>query len=162
MLACIPVVIVHELGHALAMRLMGVRPIRLTATVSGFSMDYEGILSGWEECVAAVSGPAFGLLFTLACSILGKVFDNESMLLCAGLGLVLNLFNLLPSLPLDGGRALQGLLSQSQSGGRIVKLVSALTIAALIAVGLISIRTGDGAAILVAGIWLLVMWIDGT
>lgn len=161
-MACIPVVLTHELGHALAMRLMGVRPIRLTATVSGFSMDYEGILSGKAECLAALAGPAFGLLFSLICSVIGKTLNNDSLLLCAGLGVVLNLFNLLPSLPLDGGRALRGLLSNSQSGDRLVKFISGLTISALICAGLFMVRNGEGAAIIIAGLWLLVMRIDGT
>ena len=96
LLACL----LHELAHYGALRLAGagVRRVRLTAV--GAEMEVEGNLSyGWD-CLAALSGPGCNLLLALLCcrQPWGRLF--------AGLSLALGCFNLLPILPLDGGRML--------------------------------------------------------
>ncbi len=155
--ACMPAIAVHELGHVLAMRSFGVSPIRLTADTSGLSLDYAGSLDSTSEFFVALSGPALGLMFALACSKLGRALNSEYLLLCSGLGTVINLFNLLPSVPLDGGRALRCLLYRIRCGEAAVTVLGYATAAALISFGLCLIARGLGFAPFIAGVWLLIL-----
>lgn len=155
--ACVPAIAVHELGHVLVMLFFGVKPLRLSADTSGLSLDYAGSLDSTAEFFTALSGPALGLMFALTCSKLGRAYGSEYLLLCAGLGTVINLFNLLPCLPLDGGRALRAIFSQFRLGETVVTVLGYITAAVLISSGLWFIYHGQGFAPFIAGIWLLVL-----
>lgn len=155
--ACIPVIAVHELGHAAAMRCFGAKPVRLNATASGLSLDYRGSISGAAEIAAALAGPAAGLALAVICSKAGKILGNEYLLLCAGLGVIINFFNLLPCLPLDGGRALHGVVSGFACGEKFVSVVSWVTAIAVTAAGLYFAAEGKGVALCAAGTWLIIM-----
>lgn len=160
--ACIPVIAVHELGHAAAMRCFGASAVRLNATASGFSLDYHGGISGMAEVTAALAGPAAGLALAFFCSWAGKALGSEYLLLCAGLGAIINFFNLLPCLPLDGGRALHGALSGCAGGDRLVSALSWVTAIAVTAAGLYFAAAGKGVALCAAGGWLIIMRRNGT
>lgn len=94
----------HELGHYAALRRLGgwVRELRIS--VWGAEMRLGGRLSYGGELLAAAAGPAVNLLLGAAFSAAGG--RHELLYLLAGAQLVLGLFNLLPILPLDGGRIL--------------------------------------------------------
>lgn len=94
----------HELGHYAALRRLGgwVRELRIS--VWGAEMRLGGRLSYGGELLAAAAGPAVNLLLGVAFSAAGRW--AELLYLLAGAQLVLGLFNLLPILPLDGGRIL--------------------------------------------------------
>ncbi|MBP8640446.1 MAG: hypothetical protein KBI01_06055 [Oscillospiraceae bacterium] len=160
LLALLPAVLIHEMGHILIMLLLGAYPTRLNATLSGFAIDYTGILSDKQELLTALSGPVFGLLFSLVCAKLGSFRNSEYLLMCGGLGLILNLFNLLPAMPLDGGRALGFVLryligeSKAQTLARFISLLTALL---LIAWGLYLLARGFGFALFFAGSWLFIL-----
>lgn len=149
--ALAPVVAVHELGHALAMLLLGARPSRLTATATGLWLDYRGELNGTGEALCALAGPALGLAAAFFCSKLGKSLGSDNLLLCAGVGGIVNFFNLLPCLPLDGGRALAGL----GIGDRAVFCISLATSIMLTIFGFILAVNGRGVALCLCGGWLL-------
>ena len=158
--ALLPVVLVHELGHILTMLLFGAHPTRLKATLSGFEIDYSGIISDKQEMITALAGPSFGLVFSLLCAKLGQVWGSDYLLMCAGLGFVINFFNFLPVKPLDGGRvlsfALRYLLGEDRARP-VLRIVGLLTTILLLASGLYFIAKGFGCALFFAGIWLLTL-----
>lgn len=82
----------HELGHYAALRRLGgwVRAVRISAL--GAEMQVAGRMSYGGELLAAALG------------LLGRRW--EPLYLLAGAQAVLGCFNLLPILPLDGGRML--------------------------------------------------------
>ena len=104
----------HELGHYAALRRRGgwVRAVRISAL--GAEMQVAGRMSYGGEllAVAAVvilhlwkkNVPAVNLLLAAALGLLGRWW--EPLYLLAGAQAVLGCFNLLPILPLDGGRML--------------------------------------------------------
>jgi Zn-dependent protease len=59
----------------------------------------------WKEAQVALAGPILGSLAALGCWIAGEALDSELLVALAFTGFFLNLFNLIPLSPLDGGRA---------------------------------------------------------
>ena len=106
------VLFVHELGHYLAMLAFGYGNVRmffiplLGAAVSGRGHG----AAGWKKVVVALAGPLPGILAGGVLGGLGLYYHRPLLLRIAEMSLLLNGFNLLPVLPLDGGRVVQSLL----------------------------------------------------
>ncbi len=130
---------VHEAGHALALRLGGARVTRVTLGLSGAEMAYAGALTRGGEALAIAAGPAFGALWALLGLTAGGAFLRRSGAASA----LLTAFNLLPVLPLDGGRLAAALVGEG-SARRLSRAASLLLL------------TGGAAALLRFGApWLL-------
>jgi Zn-dependent protease len=56
------------------------------------------------EAYVGLAGPLVGTLGALACYFLARQFDSDLLLALAYAGMFLNLFNLIPLSPFDGGR----------------------------------------------------------
>ena len=98
---------IHELGHWLVLRHCGVQTASLRLTVFGAEMvSVSAGLSYGKELSAVLAGPLANLLWGLLRAGLGGPW-----VVPAGANLVLCGFNLLPVRPLDGGRALELLVS---------------------------------------------------
>ena len=105
-LACVAVpVLIHELGHIVCLRLLGLRICGFRAELRGLCMGYSGCTSGFGRMLAAAAGPAAGGLYALIASYAGKIYGSDWLLCSAGVSVILTAFNLLPALPLDGGYA---------------------------------------------------------
>lgn len=105
------VLVLHEGGHWLAMRLLGYRNVQvvLLPLAGGVTMGEEEMASAQDRVWVALAGPLPGLLLGAALLFGGA----EGMWLHFALLLVfVNVLNLLPVLPLDGGQVLQHLLPQ--------------------------------------------------
>ena len=161
--AVVPAVVLHELSHLLALRRVGAAPTRLSIGMSGLCIDYFGDLNAWEEIITALAGPAGGLAGALLCSQLGRMLASRFWTCCAGVGLLLSGFNLLPAMPLDGGRALFYCLSGRCSAAkarRILNVLGMLISISLILAGFFLFFRRCGIAVLAAGFWLLVLGVD--
>ena len=108
--------LLHEIGHLCAARLFGLRPSEAELTPFGAVMTLEGMESA--GCAAAflvaLGGPLFSLLGFLLCPLLLR-FTGLSFFLVAAFARyqwMLFLVNLLPALPLDGGRMLLAVLKR--------------------------------------------------
>ena len=111
----------HEAGHVLALRLCGGRVVQIRVELGGLCLMHTALCRHGEEAFAALAGPAAGLLWSAAMTNLWP--------LSAGLSLLLSIYNLLPALPLDGGRALLSL-----TGRRALLRLSGALCAAVMAV----------------------------
>ena len=102
---------VHESGHALEARRQG---LSVSAPVFIPFMGAAILLremphNAWREARMALAGPLVGALGAAVCWGLAVRFDSDLMLALAYFGFFLNLFNLLPIVPLDGGRVVAAL-----------------------------------------------------
>lgn len=151
----IPAIMIHEYGHVLAYRLAGHRaPIFRLAPFGGVAMSHDRSLSEAENAFVALMGPGISLAplviaVALQDALAGVVPTAAAWAyqVAALIGL-LNLFNLLPIFPLDGGRVLTALASL---GGpwpqRIVAVGSVLLLAlgaALASLPLLGLVAGFG------------------
>ncbi|RDI96224.1 CBS domain-containing protein [Meiothermus sp. QL-1] len=110
-------VLVHELGHALAARAYGVQTREITLWLLGGVAQLEQIpRARGAEAVIAVAGPIVSVLLAGFFGLWrGLVQEGPVLQFLLGylgfINLSLALFNLLPALPLDGGRILRSLLA---------------------------------------------------
>jgi Zn-dependent protease len=102
-------ILIHELGHGFAMKQQGVSagwPIFIPFFGAMIAMK-EAPRDRDAEAVIAYGGPLAGTLAALAAAALGLLFDSRLFMALAYTGFFLNLFNLTPVSPLDGGRVAQ-------------------------------------------------------
>lgn len=108
-------VLVHEFGHGLAGRALGLRvnEVELYPFGGVAKIDEPLELEPHVERRLAWAGPAFNLAAAgLAIVLYNRIFTgSEAALFFVRANLVLAAFNLLPALPLDGGRILRSYLS---------------------------------------------------
>jgi Zn-dependent protease len=98
--------LVHELGHVLASRVMGIRTsallfIPFIGAVVRLASPPASIKS---EANIALGGPALGTLSALVCLAVYFWTDGILMLALSYTACLINLFNLIPCAPFDGGR----------------------------------------------------------
>ncbi len=100
-------IFVHEMGHVVALRRRGVRagaPVFLPF-LGAFVKMKESPRSVFVEAETALAGPYTGTVGAFAVLLAGNANGSAMLRDLAFTGFLLNLFNLLPVLPLDGGRA---------------------------------------------------------
>jgi Zn-dependent protease len=100
-------IFVHELGHVIELRRQGVpasAPLFIPFLGAVIGMK-ELPDDAWKEARVALAGPILGSVGAAVCWIAGEALDSELLVGLAFVGFFLNLFNLIPIVPLDGGRA---------------------------------------------------------
>jgi len=134
--ACFISILVHELGHAFVMRHFGTRA---SIMLYGFG----GLASGnaywtrWQQVQVSLAGPLFGIILGLIFWQVGKISKNDPMLVSVfvsnmiWINIFWSLVNLLPVLPLDGGRVMEAALGNVRTA-----IIISIGTAALAAVAL--------------------------
>lgn len=120
--------VVHEYGHVKAMQYFGMKTkgIYLIPFVGGLALAENKINTRWQDVVIAIMGPFFGLLLSIISLLLYWITDMELFAGLAVYNALLNLFNLLPVLPLDGGHILKSIaFSMHTIVGLIICLLGA-------------------------------------
>jgi Zn-dependent protease len=99
-------IFVHEMGHALAMRQQGIRfsaPVFIPFVGAVIAM--RGMpRNAWVEAVVGIGGPVLGTVGAAVCMAVGIATGSAFWFALASTGFLLNLFNMIPVSPLDGGR----------------------------------------------------------
>jgi Zn-dependent protease len=101
------VLLAHELGHYYAYRAYGL-PVRLPIFVPFMGAFTAGAVAPELEHDAyiALAGPVTGLALAAACLGVGISTEDRFWYACADISAFLNLANMLPVLPFDGGRVI--------------------------------------------------------
>ncbi|MGV8123046.1 MAG: site-2 protease family protein [Candidatus Xenobiia bacterium LiM19] len=104
-------ILIHELGHVLALRFYGVKaslPIFIPF-VGAFVALKEMPKNVTIEAIVGIAGPILGTGGALFCYGVYLFTGQPFFLSLAYVGFLINLFNLMPVLPLDGGRIVAAL-----------------------------------------------------
>ncbi len=104
----VALLLVHELGHVIQLRREGLKASApmfipfLGAVISARSLGENAL----AEARVGLAGPILGSVGAAACVLIWHLTGNDIWRALAFTGFFLNLFNLLPVVPLDGGRAM--------------------------------------------------------
>jgi Zn-dependent protease len=100
-------IFVHEMGHVIELRRQGVRasaPMFIPFLGAFVSMR-EMPRNAYQEALSGLAGPYLGTAACIVVALWGHSTGSNFLLQLSAVGFLINLFNLLPMLPLDGGRA---------------------------------------------------------
>lgn len=127
-LALIACLVFHEYGHIRAMKYFGMKTkgIYLIPFMGGLALSDEKINTRWQDVVISIMGPTFGLLMSVGALMAYHATGHVFFAGLAAFNALLNLFNLLPILPLDGGHILKSIsFSMNSITGLIVCVIGA-------------------------------------
>ncbi len=98
---------VHEMGHVLQLKREGIKASApmFIPLLGAFVTMKEMPKDALAEARVGLAGPVLGTLGALGAWGIYAISENPLFLGLAYVGFLINLFNLLPMLPLDGGRA---------------------------------------------------------
>ncbi len=141
-------VVAHELGHSLVARRSGIETVEIELLpIGGISKLARSPEDPRVELRIAIAGPivsvALGMVFALAAVAAGvemwppTLYGGGFIARLAWVNLVLAAFNLLPALPLDGGRVLRAMLEQHTDRERATRL--AARVARVVAIAMIAV-----------------------
>lgn len=142
----------HELGHIGAAYFVGgsVKGLHLSVVGAELILNSEKPLSYGKELIVALAGPLSSFLCAFIAAKLGAY-------LLAGMCLGQGAFNVLPVLPLDGGRGLYALIAMLKNDGNAestLTVVSMLLVGALFGLGGILLRQYGNTTMMITAGWL--------
>jgi putative peptide zinc metalloprotease protein len=128
-LALLAILVFHEYGHLRAMQKFGIptKGMYLIPFVGGIAVG-DKPSSRWQDVYISLMGPVYGLFMTVVCYVAYLVTGSHFIGLLASFSALINLFNLLPIYPLDGGRVVKSLVF---SGRKAIALVFLLGLSAV-------------------------------
>jgi Zn-dependent protease len=115
-LALTATLVFHEWGHLRAMRRFGIptKGMYLIPFVGGIAVGDQA-RTHWQDVYISMMGPVFGLAMTVACYLIYLATSNHLVGLLASVSALVNVFNLLPIHPLDGGRVVKALVFSARN-----------------------------------------------
>lgn len=115
-------VLLHELGHLIAATALGAQVLSLELMPLGGVLHIGGLyrLARIQVLIIAAAGPLISLLAVIAAMLFPDVFSFQF----AWINLLLFAFNLLPGMPMDGGRMLAALLRKPLGIRRSVRIAA--------------------------------------
>lgn len=109
--ALVAVLMFHEYGHVRAMKKFGIptKGFYLIPFMGGIAVG-EKARTQWESLYISMMGPVYGLFMTFVFYVLFLATDSHFCGLVAAISAFLNLVNLFPIVPLDGGQVVKALV----------------------------------------------------
>jgi Zn-dependent protease len=149
-------VLLHEAAHALVARRLGVY-------VSGIELSFFGGAakmmqmprSANHEIAIAAAGPALSLLLGGAGFGLGAILHAPLFTYIGWINLVLAGFNLIPALPMDGGRILRALLTRRMDFVRATDIAVDVSRVAAIGFGILGLLGWFQLLLLAPLLWMM-------
>ena len=99
-------IFVHEMGHALVMKQQGIdagAPVFIPfvgAVIAMKSLPRDA----YVEALVGIGGPVLGTVGAVVCLLIGQATGSLFWYALASTGFLINMFNMIPISPLDGGR----------------------------------------------------------
>ena len=120
--ALLVVLLIHEFGHFFAMKLYNYQNVKLfiVPLLGAFVSGKKQTVSQKQMTIIILAGPVPGIIIGTVLYILNKSNPSETLKMLANVFIFINVFNLLPIYPLDGGRLLENLFIKNNHGIRLV------------------------------------------
>jgi Zn-dependent protease len=106
------ILFIHECGHFVAMKLFGYHNVKMffVPLFGAAVMGTNAHAPGWKKAVVALMGPVPGIVIGIVLTVVTLLTNNVQVGKVALMFLLINGFNLLPLVPLDGGWLLNTVL----------------------------------------------------
>jgi stage IV sporulation protein FB len=138
-------ILVHELGHALTAKYFGKR-VEIVLQAFGGYASYSGgaPLNRPKTFLITAAGPAIQILLGLVVLLFAHQFSGMSpqatyfLRILYGISFFWAILNLIPVLPLDGGRLMESLL-----GPQRIRLTLQISMAVAVGIGLLGLTLTD-------------------
>jgi Zn-dependent protease len=145
-------VLLHEVGHAVTARRFGIGVRAITLELLGGYTEMESDTpSARADLFVALVGPAVSAVIGLAAGVLWYVLPDGTLLTeltfqVAASNIIVAVFNALPGLPLDGGRALRAavwaITGNRHTGSRVAGWIGRAVAVGTVALALLLYRNG--------------------
>ena len=151
-------IVIHELGHAFAMRRFGARQVNILLYAFGGQAQGYRHFTRKEDIIVSAAGPAVQIAFGLALMLLLGDWRTSNPFIGAFVGTFIYisiwwaLLNLLPIFPLDGGHICRAILINRRRTAIIVSIVCA------VGVGLFFLMRGSTFTVLFFGMMAFNNW----
>ena len=150
-------VVIHELGHAITARRYDVETERITLwLLGGMAQFREMPKQRGAEAVVAIAGPITSFALGLLCWFILQFVPTELgglyfvVIYTMYMNILLAIFNMIPALPLDGGRVLRSLLHLRMSRLRATQISASISRILAVALGLFGLLAFNIFLILIA------------
>ncbi|MDF2447928.1 MAG: peptidase [Bacteroidota bacterium] len=134
--AVLVVLMIHELGHFFAMKVYRYNDVKLFVLpmLGAYVTGNKSKISQKQMCAVILAGPIPGIIIGF-CLLLSTIYyPNERIEMLGNIFFVLNLFNLLPFVPLDGGRLLETLFVNQNYTIRVIFTVISIIMMTILAI----------------------------
>jgi Zn-dependent protease len=128
--------VIHEYGHLRCMKHYGMRTrgIYLIPLLGAAAVAEDNFPSRRAEATIALAGPLTGALLAAGTGLLYFATRNGAFAAAAAWMALINLFNLLPVVPLDGGRVVKSITCSIGSRTGLVAVIAGMLLGAVLAV----------------------------
>ncbi len=132
------VILVHEFGHFLAMRIFKYNDLSIffVPLIGALATGQKEKISQKQKTIISFAGPLPGVLIGSFLITISLIVNNDFLWRTGVIFIYLNLFNLLPVMPLDGGQIIKSLFFQNNEKINIVFIWLSIIVLALIALKL--------------------------
>jgi stage IV sporulation protein FB len=119
--AILVVIIIHEMGHFLAMKLFDYSNVKIfiVPLLGAFTSGKKQNVSQTHLSFIILAGPIPGIIIGTVLYFINRDLQNETIKMLSNVFLVINLLNCLPFYPLDGGRLIETLFFKQNFAVRI-------------------------------------------
>lgn len=151
------IVLIHELGHYFAMKIFNYEDlsiffIPLVGAIAGGSKEK---ISQKEKAIVLLAGPVPGIVIGMVLFLIANHLGNNSLLRLSYAFVLINILNLLPIYPLDGGQLLKTLFLGSR------QIITAIfMIASIVLLGVYAIANSEW-VLLIIPYFLITRMIQG-
>jgi Zn-dependent protease len=149
-------IVLHELGHAVVARELGVRVATIELGFFGGAAQMEAMpRQPRHELAIAAAGPAVSLILGGIGVGLGALTGLGALALVGWINLVLAGFNLIPALPMDGGRILRALLASRLGHVRATDIAVVVAQGTAIVFGIVGLFGAFQLVMLAPFLWMM-------
>jgi Zn-dependent protease len=128
--------VIHEYGHLRCMKHYGMRTrgIYLIPLLGAAAVAGDNFPSRRAEATIALAGPLTGAVLAAGTGLLYFATRNGAFAAAAAWMALINLFNLLPVVPLDGGRVMKSITCSIGSRTGLVAVIAGMLLGAVLAI----------------------------
>jgi membrane-associated protease RseP (regulator of RpoE activity) len=137
-LILIAALFIHESGHVLGMRLFRYKDVQVVFLpfLGAATLGGEKEATPLQRVIVYLLGPAFGMIIGILCVFVGGAYEVRPLMEFGAFSLILSYLNLVPLIPLDGGRVFELVLFSRISFLKSAFMIGSVAVMAIAGIGL--------------------------